>query len=173
MPDDNEYKIIICNQCGAQSEPDMRFCTNCGASLTQNPITPTTKPAQTSTTITTESQAGNLLFQRLSSKTPSKPKKTKSVTKLPVKPQRIEAKPIKSKPQKRVTRVEKKVVVDQKYKLKLLEHLKELNKLDRTLEASAIIRYRDHTVMAAATSSRTSESLMVTITSTIFDICQD
>ncbi|MHA1376993.1 MAG: zinc-ribbon domain-containing protein [Candidatus Helarchaeota archaeon] len=186
MPRNRKYDIIICDQCGAQSEPDMRFCTNCGASLTKNPIN--TNPTQTNSVISTQThstnkptppkQAGTLLFQRLSSKNASQPldATSKNVTKKVKNPQNV-ASVVKTsqikKPTPRSPRVIKKTVVDEKLKLKLLEHLKELNKLDRTLEASAIVRYRDHTVLAAATSSRTSENLMVTITSTIFDICQD
>jgi len=157
----------------------MRFCTYCGASLTQNPINPssgtTSTSASTSITSTSGSQAGDLLFQRLSSKTVAKPQ-SKVQTQVTPKPRGVAVvtKPKKVKTsQPRTTRVVKQTIVDQKLKLRLLEHLKELNKLDRTLEASAIIRYRDHTVLAAATSTRTSENLMVTITSTIFDICQD
>ncbi len=172
MPRDKDYNIIICDQCGKQSEPDMRFCTYCGASLTRNPI----NLPKNSDTVISQPSAGNLLLQGLSSKTTEKIQ-PKPSTPTRVTPQKAVVKStsaVKPKPQqKRVPKPAKQVIVDQKLKLQLLEHLKELNKLDRTLEASAIIRYRDHSVLASATSTRTSESLMVTITSTIYDICAD
>ncbi len=173
MPN-NKYDIIICDQCGRQSEPDMRFCTYCGAALTKNPIDFSSTSSSTSTN--TESEAGSLLFQRLQSKTNQKqkqPNRLKPISKSPktvsstAKMKRV-ARPKPKKPAIRTV-----TVIDSKLKLKLLEQLKDLNKLDRTLEASAIIRYRDHNVLAAATSTRTSENLMVTIASTIFDICSD
>ncbi|MFX0137438.1 MAG: hypothetical protein ACFFDN_27610 [Candidatus Hodarchaeota archaeon] len=171
MPN-KQYDIIICDQCGKQSEPDMRFCTYCGAALTKNPL----DFSSTSTSKNSESEAGNLLFQRLKSKSnkePKQPSRIKQVTKHPktatsiAKTKRI----ARTTSQKTIATTVS--VVDSKLKLKLLEQLKDLNKLDRTLEASAIIRYRDHNVLAAATSTRTSENLMVTIASTIFDICSD
>ncbi|MFX1449856.1 MAG: hypothetical protein ACFFCM_03370 [Promethearchaeota archaeon] len=204
MVPDKKYDIIICDQCGKQSEPDMRFCTYCGAALTKNPInfssTPTSTststppytpiststPTSTSTPISTstptststssESQAGNLLFQRLISKTNNDSTQPSQVKQIAKRPKTITA----ANKTKRITRTQTQKtatstvsVIDSKLKLKLLEQLKDLNKLDRTLEASAIISYRDHNVLAAATSTRTSESLMVTIASTIFDICSD
>ncbi|NVM02365.1 MAG: hypothetical protein HWN67_08510 [Candidatus Helarchaeota archaeon] len=173
MPN-NIYDIIICDQCGRQSEPDMRFCTYCGAALTKNPLNFSSTSSSPSTS--SESQAGNLLFQRLQSKTNEEPKQPSRVKQISKSPKTISSvakmkRITRTKPQKPTTGTVS--VVDSKLKLKLLEQLKDLNKLDRTLEASAIIRYRDHNVLAAATSTRTSENLMVTIASTIFDICSD
>lgn len=174
MPDNKQYRVIICDQCGRQSEPDMRFCTYCGAALTKSSV----KISSTTTTKNSDSEAGNLLFQRLKSKDDAeseiKPSDTvKTVSKKAsksVNESKTES-PMKDKIQTATTQVGH--VVNQKLKLKLLEHLKNLNKLDRTLEASAIIHYRDHSVLAAATSTRSSKTLMATIAGTVFDICSD
>ena len=54
----------------------------------------------------------------------------------------------------------------------LIEFLRGLNKLDRNLEASAVVK-RDGTILASAHSSRAKPEMMATICSTLYGIAQD
>jgi predicted regulator of Ras-like GTPase activity (Roadblock/LC7/MglB family) len=67
----------------------------------------------------------------------------------------------------------KKVTLDDELKEKLNTHLKSLNKMDRTLEASLITRWKANQVLAAAISTRAPENLLSTIASTLWSINSD
>lgn len=67
----------------------------------------------------------------------------------------------------------RKVDLTPELKEELKEHLNNLNKMDRTLEASLIARWKSSQILASAFSSRASENLLATIASTLWTINTD
>ncbi|TFG04209.1 MAG: hypothetical protein EU536_05020 [Promethearchaeota archaeon] len=173
--------IVICSQCGFQTEADKRFCPNCGAPI---------EPARYTEVIpSTRQAAASALFSNLQAKkesngdttaevqsTPAMPsqpiRKDPPITDVKERPKTFVKKPLGvAKPQHQEAKAAPKLPSTQ-VKDQLIEFLKELNKLDRTLEASAVVR-RDGTLLASAHSSRAKPEMMATISSTLYSIAID
>ncbi|NVM55405.1 MAG: roadblock/LC7 domain-containing protein [Candidatus Helarchaeota archaeon] len=173
--------IVICSQCGFQTESNKRFCPNCGA-----PIGPL---GHTQIDTSVREVAASTLFSRLQDKKEQKsearrranstattyvssPKPVAAVTERKGRPTIFTkkplgvAKPIKTRPSS------KSVVLTKGMQNQLIQFLRGLNKLDRNLEASAVVK-RDGTLLASAHSSRAKPEMMATISSTLYGIAKD
>ncbi|MHA1359848.1 MAG: zinc-ribbon domain-containing protein [Candidatus Helarchaeota archaeon] len=175
-------RIIICPMCGAQVEADKRFCPVCGATLG----TPSSIIHQHSAADNTpKMEAASTLFSRLQNKkeivAPNPRSASQSVPPAnhPVTPTHVTERPrsFKTKPlgvarsQPAPSRA-KRTILSPDIKAQLIEFLRGLNKLDRSLEASAVVK-RDGSLLASAHSSRVKPEMMATISSTLFGIAAD
>ncbi|MHA1267506.1 MAG: roadblock/LC7 domain-containing protein [Candidatus Helarchaeota archaeon] len=174
-------EIVICSQCGFQTEADKRFCPNCGA--------PIDSSIHTHQTASPRQAAASTLFSRLKKKREgnsnnSTQEPVSSVNTIPTMQtiledqkgdttRRFQKKPLgvsRSTQRAKVTAPVSPLSKDMKSQL--IQFLRELNKLDRTLEASAVVR-TDGTLLASAHSSRAKPEMMATISSTLYSIAKD
>ncbi|MBD3229382.1 MAG: zinc-ribbon domain-containing protein [Candidatus Lokiarchaeota archaeon] len=194
--------VVICSQCGSQAEDDMRFCPVCGAPLItgsrsrNTPRTNTRTNNREGTPTHIHSSGGNnpnprssgevsppSLFETLTKAKSKKKNKRKSQnsgaptstnsTEQEVTETEISERPSPPPRSKiRRERESKRVKLSSDKKEKLRELLKELNKLDKLMEASAVLR-RDGTILTAAVSNRYGEKMMSMVAMNIFDIASD
>ncbi|MHA1231993.1 MAG: zinc-ribbon domain-containing protein [Candidatus Helarchaeota archaeon] len=187
--------VIICSQCGTQCEDDMRFCSVCGAPLRQlgsNPINsqrnnvPRNNRTRERNPIinNTEEISPPNLFEILSQ---AKAKKNSANNTNSINPQQtqtqissnnnVETVTVQATPSRVSLRRRIKVPIKTEKlppaKLEQLhELLRSLNKLDKLLEASAIMR-RDGTILVSAVSDKYNENMMSMVAMNIFDIAMD
>ncbi|HUX99725.1 MAG TPA: roadblock/LC7 domain-containing protein [Candidatus Deferrimicrobium sp.] len=172
-------RIVICALCGTQVEAQKRFCPQCGA-----PISPPTTNSPGNTPSQT-SQAASTLFNTLTTKKQVVPDKNQpSPTPIPMQTPIVEVSKGKERPktfkQKPLGVIKpetppstvKRAQLGNETREQLIEFLRGLNKLDRSLEASAVVK-RDGTILASAHSTRAKPEMMATICSTLFGIAQD
>ncbi len=175
-------RIVICPMCGAQTEDDKRFCPVCGATL-DTPSPPSHNHAVANNTPKTA--AASTLFSRLQTKKEAEPPTSAAATKPAARAKPTpSAKPAASRPKTFKTKPlgvarsqpapsrAKQAAIPADIKEQLIEFLRGLNKLDRSLEASAVVR-RDGSLLASAHSSRVKPEMMATISSTLFGIAAD
>ncbi|MHC1590560.1 MAG: zinc ribbon domain-containing protein [Candidatus Helarchaeales archaeon] len=190
--------IIICSQCGAQSSDTQRFCTNCGAPLKQEqsnkglfttaqpvPATPVAGPISKPATVETinsiptarqdsnEALGSDTFLEALQQKTRKMDtrKKKEKLAQKSRKPSGSKSAPKKEKSKSGAS--SQKINLTPELHEKLLEHLDNLNKMDKTLEASLILRWKAKQVLAAASSSRAPEDLLSTLASHLWTINSD
>lgn len=178
-------RIVICSQCGFQTEASKRFCPNCGAPIGAQ-VAPASPPS-------TKQVAASTLFSVLQDKKESNSQDTASAGSKPVtpktkprpsagssvavrerktRPTTFKQKPLGVAKPATTKRATTKAVLSKNIKSQLIGFLRELNKLDRNLEASAVVK-RDGTLLASAHSSRAKPEMMATISSTLFGIAKD
>jgi predicted regulator of Ras-like GTPase activity (Roadblock/LC7/MglB family) len=172
-------RIVICALCGTQVEEQKRFCPQCGAPINTSNTNPSpTPPSPTS-------QAASTLFDTLKTKKQEDPTKNPSTPRpKPIQTSVVEVSTSKERPktfkQKPLGVIKpetpqpaaKAVPLTSDTREQLIEFLRGLNRLDRSLEASAVVK-RDGTILASAHSSRAKPEMMATICSTLFGIAQD
>ncbi len=175
--------IVICPMCGAQTEATKKFCPVCGATIT--PSSGGSFSSSATPNDTPKVDAASTLFSRLQDKKPVEEPKHKdtahsSHVHKPAspaadkkeRPKTFKTKPLGvAEPEKMVT-TGKTIDMTPEVKTHLIQFLGGLNKLDKNLEASAVVR-RDGSLLASAHSSRVKPEMMATITSALFGIAQD
>ncbi len=172
--------IVICPMCGAQTEANKKFCPICGAPL--NNVSPS---GLNSTSASSTSNAASTLFSRLQNKKKAEPNKHSSVSSTPSsssaavqiverkeRPKVFKQKPLGIATPHETTSRAKPSGLTADVQAQLIEFLRGLNRLDKNLEASAVVR-RDGSLLASAHSSRVKPEMMATITSTLFGIAED
>ncbi|MFX1294440.1 MAG: roadblock/LC7 domain-containing protein [Promethearchaeota archaeon] len=173
--------IVICPMCGAQTEADKKFCPICGATLDKDSIhiyhsmvanDEKTEAASTLLTRLKNKKINKKGKQKPSVKSETALKSTLESDKTRVRPKTFKTKPLGvAKPRETAPHV-KGTVIPQDIKTQLIRFLGGLNKLDRSLEASAVVR-RDGSLLASAHSTRVKPEMMATITSTLYGIAED
>ncbi len=176
--------IVICSQCGFQTEADKKFCPNCGA-----PIESPGHQSYTHAPPSTKRVAASTLFSRLKEKKETSPnndvdassasvkpvptvKSVLSVSEKKLRPKTFKKKPLGVSQQTARKSTKTSAAITKPIKDQLIGFLRELNKLDRTLEASAVVK-SDGTLLASAHSSRAKPEMMATISSTLYGIAKD
>lgn len=193
--------IIICSQCGTQTEAHKKFCPNCGAPIS-NVQAPSTKAAAHATQSNSRSRptaskvpvsnvqasatdAASTLFTTLQqrkqetnsetvaeSKTASTPEPGATVQKKEARPKTFAKRPLGVAKPETAASTKKQSTLSKEEKTQLIEFLRGLNRLDRFLEASAVVK-KDGTLLASAHSTRAKPEMMSTISSTLFGIAED
>jgi len=183
--------IIICSQCGTQAESHKKFCPNCGAALASssspNPRPQAAKASGSSahTSAPSPTAAGSALFTALQQKkqdpstngngavkTAASSPSVVAVEKKAERPKTFAKKPLGvAKPETPSPKV-KHAEISKEEQAQLIEFLRGLNRLDRFLEASAVVK-KDGTLLASAHSTRAKPEMMTTISSTLFSISED
>jgi len=160
-------KVIICKQCGSVND-ESRFCITCGASLRPTSID---KQIQASRPVLIEniSEKSSFLYNTMRSLSEKKPEeKPPSNT-----PSAVESIPIQKPPPMPEKKPKKKVTYSAGIKDKMKKELKILEKLDRSLEAAAIIDVDNAELVISAFSTRASSELLNIIATTIYRINED
>jgi len=188
--------VIICSQCGVQCEDDMRFCSVCGAPLRLNrnsnpvnPEVPSHNPHLDNNwrIETTENVSAPSLFETLvQAKTKENHNNNESVlnsdphqavvaNKSNTRSSEVSVRPTpppRTKIRQQLKIPTKKSDLPPAKTAELKELLRSLNKLDKLLEASAIMR-RDGTILSSAVSNKYNEDMMSMVAMNIFDIAAD
>lgn len=183
--------IIICSQCGTQAESHKKFCPNCGAALTPHssshahPQAARSSGSNAQASVPSSGAAGSALFTALQQKkqdpsangngdvkTEGSSTSVVTVEKKTERPKTFAKKPLGvAKPEAPTSKV-KHAEISQEERAQLIEFLRGLNRLDRFLEASAVVK-KDGSLLASAHSTRAKPEMMTTITSTLFSISED
>lgn len=183
--------IIICSQCGTQAESHKKFCPNCGAALTtpssHNPHRPAAKASGSNVQASAPSSgaAASALVTALQQKkqdpsangngdvkTAVASTSVIAVEKKTERPKTFAKKPLGvAKPGAPPAKV-KQAEISKEERAQLIEFLRGLNRLDRFLEASAVVK-KDGSLLASAHSTRAKPEMMTTISSTLFSISED
>ncbi len=183
--------IVICSMCGAQTEADKKFCPACGAPIKPSHASTAPKGSARNPPVDRATEknvptgsARNTLVDRLQDKkdmqkdqpnpleqSEPEPEPTVTVPERKERPKTFTTKPLGvAKPASQPT--VKGVTLNNEIQEQLIEFLRGLNRLDRNLEASAVVR-RDGSLLASAHSSRVKPNMMATICSTLFGIAED
>ncbi len=183
--------IIICSQCGTQAESHKKFCPNCGAALASSP-SPNMRPqvakasgSNAHASAPSPTAAGSALFSALQQKkqdpstngngavkTAASSPSGLAVERKAERPKTFAKKPLGvAKPETPSPNV-KHAEISKEEQAQLIEFLRGLNRLDRSLEASAVVK-KDGTLLASAHSTRAKPEMMTTISSTLFSISED
>ncbi|NHI93838.1 MAG: zinc-ribbon domain-containing protein [Candidatus Lokiarchaeota archaeon] len=161
--------IIICRQCGSQNEEGSRFCITCGASLKPTSIE---KEIIASRPVLIEniSQKSSFLFNTMRSLSEKKvDEKSVSPSQKPVSQDINEQSPITTVQDDKI----EKFYISDKIKEKMTIELNNLGKLDRTLEAAAVVDINAADLIISAFSTRASNELLKIIATTIYRINED
>jgi len=172
--------IIICSQCGTQTEAHKKFCPNCGAALAPQSDTRSRSSVSRvppSNIQASSTDAASTLFTALQHKkqeanSESTPEPVVAVQKKEERPKTFTKKPLGVVKPESTVHTEKQMALSKEGKTQLIEFLRGLNRLDRFLEASAVVK-KDGTLLASAHSTRAKPEMMRTISSTLFGIAED